>query len=212
MRKGFLLSILIAVMVLFTANAHAEKYELGAGVAVKVDYFHFMDSTIRGLNAQDGYYVGVEAYKELLFPNFFLGMEVGWASTSGNFAGLVPGDNSFGIPSGMYALDTDINYIPIEFNAKYVYPLARNLKFGVGAGFSINHFDFSGQVPGYGSVSDNDWVWGGQFFGELNYKYENWFFGINVKYQITEDVRLFGFNTGVSADNLRVGGQIGITF
>lgn len=210
MRKLPLISLVFAVVILIAANVNAQTYQLGAGVAVKVDYFHFTGTTIDNLNAQDGVYIGLEAYKQVFIPHFFLGMELGWAGTSGTISTDLPG-NPFSF-SNTHTLSTDINYIPIEFNAKYVLPISPVWDLGFGAGFSRNYFGIEGTVPGTGSVSDNDWIWGGQFFGELNYKVQNWAFGLNVKYQLTEDMHLFSADTGTSADNLRIGGQVAIGF
>jgi hypothetical protein len=196
-------------MILSGRNANADQYDIGADVAVKVDYFHFTDSLLHRLNAQNSIYVGVEGYKEMFFPYFYLGAEVGWAGPSGRFTGLFPPGQI--IPGGYYTLDTSTNYVPLELNAKYVIRILSNLDFGVGGGFSVNYFDAKFAEP-FGSSGDSDWLWGGQIFGELNYKYQSLFIGINVKYELTEDIYLFGVDSGLSADNLRIGGQIGLTF
>lgn len=210
MKKLPLFSIVLAVAILFSADANAQRYDLGAGVAVKVDYFRFSAGLLGDLNAKDGVYIGLEAYKQVFLPNFYLGFETGWAGTSGSISGNLYSD-SF-MYQGRYSVDTDVSYVPLEFNAKYVLPLNPNLDLGAGGGFSLNYFDIEGTIGHIGSVSDNDWVWGGQFFTELNYKYQNWRFGLNAKYQLTEDLHLFGVNTGSSADNLRIGGQVGFNF
>jgi hypothetical protein len=204
MRKMPFFAVLLAfVVILFSANANAEKYEMGAGVSLQVDYIHFMDSVIGDLKAQNGVYVGVEAYKNFFSPNFYLGVGVGMAGASGRLSGIA---------LGVDTLDTDISYVPIEFNAKYVFPLSPCWNLGLGGGFSINYLDVSIEASRLGSISNNDWLWGGQFFAELNYKYRNWAFGLNVKYQLTEEVHLFRYDPGVSADNLRAGGQVSFNF
>ena len=212
MRKLLLLSTVIAVVMLLGTNAHAEKFDLGAGVAVKVDYFHFLDSIIGAVNAQDGVYVGVEAYKQLLFPNFYLGLEAGWTGTSGTLNPTPAGDNIFGLTGGTY--HADITYVPIELNAKYIFPLSPCWNLGIGGGASINYVDVNATGTGFDGITVNGFLPGGQFFGELNYKYQNWYFGINVKYQLTaqEGISLYNYSTSVTGDNIRVGGQIGLTF
>lgn len=215
MKRLFVVSVLCCFMLFASSYVHAETYAIGADVAVKVDYFHFTDGLIGDLNAQNGIFVGVEAYKQLCFPNFYLGLEVGWAGTSGSVSGAIP---AF-LGGGILSLDSNINYIPIELNAKYVIPFSPCFFGVVGGGGSISHFGYSGEVtavvPGFvgtASADDGDWVWGGQFFGELNYKYGCWFAGINVKYQLTQEIHLFGVDTGANANNLRVGGQVGFMF
>jgi hypothetical protein len=66
------------------------------------------------------------------------------------------------------------------------------------------------------SISADDWLFGGQFFIDLNYKFNQWFLGINAKYQITEDFEEWGHPYGLDLDhnlnNWRIGGQIGFWF
>lgn len=197
MKRTLALSILFCFMLIAYSNAYAERYAIEGNVALKVDYFHFTDSSLGDLNAENGAYIGLEAYKQMFFHNFFLGGEIGYAGASGTYAGF---------------LDTDINYVPIEFNAKYVLPICSFLNIDVGSGFSINYFDFTTGPSGVRSSNDDDWVWGGQVFAGLNYKYQNWLMGVDFKYQVTQDLHLFGVNTGTSADNARVGAQVGYAF
>lgn len=213
MTKLLLMSILVALVMLLPANTRAEKYDLGSGVMLDVDYVHFTNSIVGDLNAQDGVYVGAEAYKQFLFPNFYLGIAAGWAGTSGSLSGSVVGHNTFYIPPGD-TLNTNINYVPVEFNAKYVHALSQCLYFGIGSGISVDYFNATADSTFLGSSNLQGVLWGGQFFGELNYRYRDFFFGINIKYQLTntENVSLFGNNIGISGDNLRVGGQVGLTF
>jgi len=184
----------------------------GSDIAVRVDYFHFTDSQIKQLNAEDGVYVGLEAYKQLFAPNLFFGIAIGWAGTSGNVSGVV---SNLGFLPTFVSADSSIDYVPIELNVKYVIPFATYFDFAFGAGGSINYFSLSTNVSapaGVWHVSDSDWVWGGQFFGEINYRISNWFIGADVKYQFTQDLHLFGVDTQAGADNLRLGGHIGFSF
>lgn len=198
MKKFVLFSILLTLIVA-TQPVYAATSDLGADVALKVQYFHLMDDSFGDLDASDGVYVGIAAYKQLLMSNFFLGMEVGWAGTSGEPV-------AFGIP-----FDVEVNYVPIEFNAKFVFPIMDCVDFDFGGGFSINYFDLKIEALG-ASASQNDWVWGGQFFADINYTFNNFFVGIGAKYQLTEDLSLGGINTDSGADNVRAGVQIGMKF
>ena len=111
-----------------------------------------------------------------------------------------------------FVSNTEVNYVPIEFNAKYVFKLSPCLFLDFGAGFSINYIDMEAESFGV-STSTNDWIWGGQFFGELNYNITPCLFvGVAVKYQLTENIKAFGFNTDTSADNFRAGMQLGYKF
>ena len=106
----------------------------------------------------------------------------------------------------------NVNYVPIEFNAKYAFDITPCLKFDLGAGVSANWFSLDADV-GNASFSSSDWLFGGQFFADLNYKFApNWFVGANVKYQLTQEIELAGINTNTTANNLRVGGQLGYSF
>ena len=174
------------------------KLSLGADVALKVDYFHFFDSAFGDLEADNGILVSLEFYKEVFCPHFFLGVEAGWGTAWGTSH---DGDDS---------RDTDVTYVPIEFNAKYVIPLAPNFALGLGAGVSMNYLNVDADDPNFGEVfSQDDWVVGGQFFAELDYKCHNWFFGAHVKYKITDEP---DFAPGVSADNIAVGLNLGFLF
>jgi len=208
MKRLSLLLVMLAMLFCAASPAMSQTYPLGdVNVAVKVEYLRFMDDSIRELNAGDGIYVGVEAYKQLFLPNLYLGMQIGWGGSSGDVT--VPWFYS----GQTTAYSTDVDYVPIEFNIKYAIPLDRSLILDFGSGFSFNYFDISVKDKWYGySGSENDWVIGGQFFADLNYKYANWLFGIGVKYQLTDTMSFGGVNTSVSADNLRIGMQAGYSF
>jgi len=210
MKTKLFFALLFCFAALSTHCAQAQTW--GSEVAVKVDYFHFTDSQIKSLNSQDGVYIGLESYKQLFCPNLYFGMAIGWAGPSGNVSGLV--SSAVFLPTFASA-DSSIDYVPIELNVKYVIPFSKCFNLAFGAGGSINYFSPTTNITTPGAVghfSDSDWVWGGQFFGEMNYKFNNWFIGVDVKYQVTEDLHLFGIDTQAGADNLRAGGRIGFTF
>jgi opacity protein-like surface antigen len=221
--------LLIGLFLAIVSSAHAETYPLGAGVALKVEYFHFSDSTIGDLNADDGVFVGIEAYKQLFLPNLYLGLEVGWAGTSGSLSSNIttgqfdPVNGNFTFVTSTVNVDNDISYVPIEFNAKYVIPVnpCWNVHFGAGASANYFNLDTTVSIPVNGtrvsaSSDQSDWVFGGQFFAGVDYKYQNWFAGLGVKYQLTQDidisVRSISILPDTSADNLRVGLKVGYMF
>lgn len=209
MKKVALTLVLLTFVALMSSAAYADKYEIGADVAIKVQYFRFTDSTLGDLNLENGIYVGVEAYKQLFVPNLYFGVEAGWAGTNSSpnsvYGELVPNN-----------VDVDVNYIPIEFNAKYVIPIQPSLKLSLGGGFSYNYFKMNVDVFNY-STSGDDWVFGGQFFAALDYQFcNNAFLGVEAKYQLTENLNLHtsgrSFSTDTSADNFRVGLNLGYRF
>lgn len=201
MRKRTVL--LFTVLVFFAAVATAQaqqRYPLGGGnVAFKLDYLRFTDGDVKDLSLENAVYFGGEFYVPVFNPNFYLGVEVGYAWSSGDV-------NVLG-----FDVDVDLDYVPIEFNAKYAFELDPCLVLALGAGISYNYLNIDADVNGF-SAGDSDWLFGGQFFADLNYKMGQWFLGANVKYQITEDVTLGEIETDTSASNFRVGGQVGFMF
>lgn len=199
--KRLIVLSLLAVMVFMTTSAEAEqKYPLGGGnVAVKVDYLRFTDSEMKDLNLASGVYLGVEAYVPVWNPNLYLGVESGYGWSSGDLDVLG------------FNVDLDASYVPIEFNAKYVVELNPCWTLDLGAGISYNYFSLDAKTNGF-SGDEDDWLLGGQFFAGVNYKMDQWFFGADVKYQLTEDISFDGMDTDVSASNLRVGAHIGFMF
>ncbi len=214
-KLGILLLAVAFGLCVIPSSQAAERYQVSPEFAVKVDYIHFFDSAIKNANAQDFVYVGGEFYMPVFFPNFFLGIEAGWAGPSGTIT-----ESAFGATA---SLDTDITYVPIELNAKYVMPINPCWNFALGAGISYNYMnvDTTLKVVGPGgsgsfSTNDNQWLFGGQFFTELNYRYQNWEFGIDAKYQLTMGEDFIGAATvlgtptvnNLSGNNVRAGGHI----
>ncbi len=193
MRKVIFLISFITFLVSASIVAYSAEVNLGPNnFTVKVDSIHFEDNALKGLDR--GIYVGLEGYG-YLGQNFYLGAEVGYVDTDGQ------------IESEGARLDKELIFIPIELNLKYTIRVVSNLLFDLGAGFSYNYA--KEELSGLGvSSSLHDWIWGGQFFGDLNYKIGQFFLGGNVKYQITGH----GHNIGHEFNNLRAGGQIGVMF
>jgi hypothetical protein len=81
----------------------------------------------------------------------------------------------------------------------------------LGAGISYNYMELEASALG-ASVNEDDWLFGGQVFMELNLEFNQFYFGLNGKYQITEDMEIDDIDTDTNANNWRVGAQIGIKF
>lgn len=200
MKKLVLIGILLSLV--FVPSAYAQqKYALGVGnVALKVDYFRFTDSNMGDLNLQNGLFLGIEGYVGTFLPNLYFGIETGWAGTSGDWK------------YWDVRADLSSTYVPIEFNVKYAFELSPSFVLDLGSGLSINYFDIE-ETVGNWSTSSNDWLFGGQFFADADFKFgSSWFVGANIKYQVTQDIRLNGIDTETSASNFRVGGQLGYMF
>ena len=196
--KKFILLCLVGVFVMAPMVAFAqEKAPLGAGnLAVKVDYIQFTEDDLEDADVDSGLYLGVEGFAELV-SNVYLGAEVGYAFIqSGDFFEIDFGDR----------LDVDLTYVPVEVNLKYAAEATPGLIVDFGAGISYNYAEI--EFSNGESDSEDDWLFGGQFFVDLNYTFDYFFLGINGKYQITEDFE----DSDTSFDNWRIGGQIGVLF
>jgi hypothetical protein len=199
--KRLCLFSLIFIFVLASTIVYAqerpplEKAPLGIGnVAVKLDYIGFSDNNLENLGIDDTFYVGLEGYARI-YPNLYLGGEVGYANPDGN--GKIDGNE----------VKTDVTFIPIELNLKYAVLAYPNFIAGFGAGVSYNYVE--ADVSGNGIKSGDDWLFGGQFFADLNYTVgSNIFFGVDAKYQLTDDFE----DWDSDFDNWRIGGHIGIRF
>jgi hypothetical protein len=188
MKKFILLCLIGAFVMTSTVLSAQEKVPLGAGnVALKVDYIAFTEDDLE--DADSGLYLGLEGMGEVT-PNLYLGFELGYAVN-------IQGEVEFLDRKR----DVDLTYMPVELNLKYAPEVSPHFLLGVGAGISYNYAKID--VENGGDLDDG--LFGGQFFVDLNYTFDRFFFGVNGKYQITEE----GDNLEVSFDNWRIGGQIG---
>jgi hypothetical protein len=173
----------------------AEKFPLGEGnVAVKLDWIKFTDGDLKDINVDSGFYIGLEGYGLITDDNLYLGVEAGFTNPSGNFTD--PGAGSTG---------TRLTYVPIEVNLKYAVAASESVAFDIGAGLSYNY----AKLKMYGD-SGSDWMFGGQFFADLNFTFNQFFVGISGKYQLGQDFKKD--NRQFNCKNWRIGGQIGYMF
>jgi opacity protein-like surface antigen len=207
MKKVFLLALMVVLVLMATTVYATEKYALGnSHIALKVDYFSFTDDVFDEVDLDAGPYIGLEGYYGIM-PNLYLGLEAGWAGTS----------NDGHIDAIDADVDVDVNYVPIELNLKYALEVSPAWVISLGAGVSYSWFDVQVDVDDFGDADTDDWVFGGQVFADLTYKLNNqWFIGINGKYQFTEDLdfEIEGedVDTDSNANNWRAGAQVGLMF
>jgi hypothetical protein len=189
--KKFLFMVLIIAFVCTASTVYAaERAPLGTGnLALKLDWIKFTGSTLKDLGADSAFYIGLEGYGEIA-QNWYLGMEAGWAEPKGTVAGV----------------ESKMTYIPVELNIKYAGAVAQSVVIDVGAGLSYNYSKM--KQSGLISSSGNKWLFGGQFFGDLNFTFDQFFIGISAKYQITQNFSDYDYNT----NNWRLGGQLGVLF
>jgi len=201
MKKIILLSLMM-VLVFASTSFAAEKYALGMGnIALKVDYINFTEDAFEDIEIENGVYVGLEGFYSI-YPNLYLGLEAGWAGPSN--------DSDIEIDGEEFNVDVDVTFIPVELNLKYVFELDPNWTLGLGAGVSYSYFKIEANRI---DADEDDWLFGGQVFMDVNYKMsKEWFIGINAKYQFTDDLEFDDYDTSTSADNWRIGAQIGYMF
>jgi len=197
MKKQFIV-LLVSVMVMFSSIAFAEEVAKGKTaldnqhIIVKIDQISFTSSTLRGYGIDEDYFIGIE-YAQETTRNTLLCLEIGYANPSGDYRNL----------QGNVSMDT--TFIPLELNFKYLFDL-ENIVIDIGGGLSLNHVreKRSGAI----NTTHDDWLFGVQFFSDINYVFGDFFAGANVKGTLTEDVK--GFNH--SYDNWRMGLQAGMMF
>ena len=188
MKKIFLVLLLALFLMTSSTVFAAEKVPLGMGnLAVKADWIKFTDIP----RANSAFYIGLEGYGAIA-ENWYLGMEAGYAKPQGTINGS----------------DRKMTYVPIELNLKYAAAVAQNTALDIGAGISYNYSKWVWSGSGLPESRDDKWLFGGQFFADLNFTFNNFFAGISGKYQITQEYKRFDFK----ADNLRLGGQVGVMF
>jgi hypothetical protein len=168
----------------------AQKAPLGTGnLALKLDWIKFTDSYLKDASADSAFYIGLEGYGEIA-QNWYLGMEAGYTQPKGTEAGT----------------ETKLTYVPVELNVKYAAAVAQSVVLDIGGGISYNYSKI--QESGVLSSSDSKWLFGGQFFADLNFTFDQFFIGISGKYQLTQKFKEYDTN----ANNWRLGGQIGVMF
>lgn len=197
---------LIAISLVITSSMAygADKVLLGNGnIALKLSYLNFTENALEDLDNDDCFSMGLEAYNKIA-SQLYVGMEIAYANAEGSA-------HVMNRIEERVKADTEITFIPIELNLKYVIDVAPRLALDFGAGASYSWMKEEISARGSSSAED-DWLWGGQLFASLHYKVERFFMGINAKYQFTENFEIKDYDTDVNANNWRIGGQIGVMF
>ncbi len=191
--KRLVLVFLFGVFVLSSTVVYAaEKAPLGnSNIALKLGYINFTDEVLENVDLDSGLYVGIAGSAKIT-PNLYLGMEVGYSNPEGS----------------VFGIDTELTFITVELmNLKYVIEPSPQMVIDFGAGVSSNYV--KEKVSAWGSSATvDDWLFGGQFFIDLIYTSDKFFFGMNWKYQYTEDFKDGSYNY----NNWRIGGQAGFMF
>jgi hypothetical protein len=188
--KKWLCGITAGVWLLLAGTAvfGQENRPLGTfNLGLRADYLKFEDDLLETLDLEEGYLAALEWYGRVA-PGLYIGGDIGYGLT----------DSSLGTTP-------EVEFIPVGLNVKYVFSPASFLKCDVGGGVSYNWVD----VKGLAAVGKTeDWLWGGQVFSNLNFRFSRFFMGVHARYQHTQKL----LKTGVRFKNYQVGGQLGFIF
>lgn len=198
MKKKILFLFAMISILASTPLYAAQKVPLGIdNVSVKLDYMRYTDFKLPNHNLKIGPYIGLAAYKKIK-PNIYAGLEIGYTKLSDDAGGY---------------LNLDYTGVPVELNAKCIFPVSRDITLDGGLG--LCYVFWHAEVNDYFGTSDSGGVVGGQFFMDLNYNMGAYFFGLNMKYQFTGEEQIFAgtdLESPVKFNNWRAGGQIGVKF
>ena len=219
--KRVLLIMIGVVFVMTPAVIQAKERALlgNASVAVKLDYISFSHDFFEEINDDATAYAGIEAYGKVT-DNIYLGGEIGTASVSSA--------NLFS--SIIYALfsaqrdEVSADFTFMELNVKYAKDISRFFVLDVGTGISYNRalvafdtkdwVDISGANYGVtvNTREESEWLFGGQVFADLTFKYHWFTAGINGKYQVTQFFKDQTSGYEFPLSNWRAGLQLGAIF
>ncbi len=195
MKNSFLFALVVVFLSCSTGACAEKKATPEKGLALKAAYLNFTDSFVGGNDIDKSIYMAVEGYAHVA-PEIFLGLEVGIANPSSTVSNH----------------KTELTYIPVELNAKYVGEFLPSWNLGIGGGLSYNYAEET-VVSGGSAFTNDDWLLGGQVFAELLYASGNYFVGFNYKRQFTDNLE--GSGGAVPAhrySNWRLGGLAGVLF
>lgn len=189
--------VAMAAVALTPGTSTAEDWpEYGYhGIAFKIEYVDFAETVMKSRDVENGIMVGFEGYRRLS-QGLYLSGEASVVTIEGT---PTPGVN------------TDLNYMPLEVNVRYVGEGAPSTYFDVGGGVSYSYVSEKNVLSNNSDTSD--WVLGGQVFAALNYVTDRYYGGITTKYQITQN---YGDPTSggtrFNLNNWRLGVQAGMSF
>jgi hypothetical protein len=142
-------------------------------LGINLSYLKFRDNIA---DLRNSGYVGALLYGRL-FRGLYLGGEVGKANNLTWFGGY------------------NVEFLPLELNAKYAFQAGSHLVLDVGGGPSYSHVEIDGRETA------DEWLLGGQMFADVVFPMAAFSLVVNGKYQITEDLK----DSSLTLDNWRVG-------
>ncbi|MBN1944293.1 MAG: hypothetical protein JW797_01400 [Bradymonadales bacterium] len=158
---------------------------LGRGdIALKLGYIAFPQND----SDEAGIYLGLAGYGHV-GSNVYVGGELGPAGNIGFFS-------------------DDMSMVSFELNAKYALGVGSHFVVAGGGGLCLAYAEIEDYSFFSGRETYQEWLFGGQVFADLVFRF-GWFdFGFNVKYQLLSPPD----QEGVDFSNFRLGPQIGIVF
>jgi hypothetical protein len=184
----------------------------GVNLAVKADLINFTDHFFQLIDEEHRPYTGIVGYGKI-YKNVYIGGEFGYCSVSNDF-------QNDDLLHQHRAYDADLTFW--ELNAKYAKNLSPYIVISAGGGFCWIKIDGAFEVRNFILVDDQymqtvdkrvpeaDWLFGGQIFTDLTFKYHWIQLGINAKYQMTQEMKNEGGNFDLN--NYRLGGHLGVLF
>lgn len=192
--KAFSRCILIGLLIVSSVSwVHAEgkRPALGwANFALKADYVVFTSSFWKDNDLENAPLIGLEGYGSV-YRNLYLGGEIGFAQASGT----------------VLSVNTELTLVPLEMNLKYVFNLSENVKLDLGGGLSYTFAEGKVVSTLITGEKQKDGAWGGQGFLNLNFTFNHFLIGANIKYQATGEIL-----NNANLNNYRGGIQIGYMF
>ena len=134
-----------------------------------------------------------------------LGFEIGLIRSEAEDSGFIDG-------IGFVEAELDTDLIPLFGNYTIGGHLGdTGLFVEGGAGIGIVLVDFDASIDGVGNASDDDTVFGGQFFGRLGYKFtEAARASVGVRYMIADDADLNGVEVDDTLNSVAF--DVGLSF
>lgn len=150
-------------------------------MSISLDQNQFTDDVVSDFDLDEGVGLSTDVYY-LIAPRLYVGASLGYGETQGSYS-----LQDIVTPTTIHKIDSEMIYIPIEFNGKMAFSLNSETVLTVGAGISFNYnkeklsTKISGVYTEY--YRAHAWTKGTQFFAELMYKpkYDNYFLGVRGK-------------------------------
>jgi len=191
---GVVFCLLLPVQSAF--GAFEEERVLGwFNVSVKSEYIYFPSDVKKAWGSDRGIYNAFQLYGRLP-DGSYMGGEAGYARLGDGMT-----DNGEKME--------DVVFYSFEFNQKWLFSLPDNFSAGLGYGLGILYVEGWEVTDTMGAQEKDNLAtfgFGLNVFGELNWRYEKFFAGIDGKFQFAED------DVGFNNNNVRVGAHAGFAF